>query len=218
MSTKVSTLVLTSSRLIPNSPEKFRGYVASKHLNNPLFHQHLQKSKLAYRYPLIHYLILRGKALIFGIQAGADEVSKLFSELDDITIGTEKYPVLDKRLDIKTHVFTVTDSQKRYHFVTPWLALNNANYVKYNDMDWTARKQLLSRILIGNILSAAKGLDIKIDKKIFAEIRYVRPVNCNIKGSPLLGFYGQFKVNFDMPPLFSLGKSVSRGFGVILEG
>ena len=218
MSTRVSTLVLTSSKLIPNSPEKFRGYVASKHLNNPLFHQHLQKNKLAYRYPLIHYLILRGKALIFGIQAGADDVSKLFNELDDITIGTENYPVLDKRLDIKTHAFMVTDSPKKYRFVTPWLALNNTNYVQYKDNDWTARKQLLSRILVGNILSAAKGLGIKIDKKIFAEIRYVKPVNCNMKGSPLLGFYGQFKVNFDMPPLFSIGKSVSRGFGVILEG
>ena len=218
MSTKISTLVLTSSELIPNSPEKLRGNIASKHLNNPLFHQHLQNSKLAYRYPLIHYLILRGKAIIFGIQAGADEVSKLFSELDDITIGTEKYPILDKRLDIKAHIFTVTDSQKQYYFVTPWLALNNSNYVKYNDANWVARKQLLSRILIGNILSATKGLDIKVGKKIFAEIQYVKPVNCNIKGSQLIGFYGQFKINFDMPPLFSIGKSVSRGFGVILEG
>ncbi len=218
MSTKVSTLVLTSSKLIPNSPEKFRGHIASKHLNNPLFHQHLQKSKLAYKYPLIHYLILRGKAIIFGIQAGADEVSKLFTELDSITIGTEKYPILNKRLNIKAHIFTVTDSQKQYYFVTPWLALNNTNYVKYKDINWIARKQLLSRILVGNILSASKGLAIKIDKKIFAEIQYVKPVNCNIKGSPLLGFYGQFKINFDMPPLFSIGKSVSRGFGVILEG
>ena len=218
MSTKVSTLVLTSSKLIPNSPEKLRGNIASKHLNNPLFHQHLQNSKLEYRYPLIHYLILRGKAIIFGIQDGADEVSKLFSELDDITIGAEKYPILDKQLNIKAHIFTVTDSQKQYYFVTPWLALNNTNYVKYNDANWVARKQLLSRILIGNILSATKGLDIKIDKKILAEIQYIKPINCNIKGNQLIGFYGQFKINFNMPPLFSIGKSVSRGFGVILEG
>ena len=218
MSTKISTLVLTSSKLIPNSPEKLRGNIASKHLNNPLFHQHLQNSKLEYRYPLIHYLILRGKAIIFGIQDGADEVSKLFSELDDITIGAEKYPILDKQLNIKAHIFTVTDSQKQYYFVTPWLALNNTNYMKYKDANWTAKKQLLSRILIGNILSATKGLDIKIDKKILAEIQYIKPINCNIKGSQLIGFYGQFKINFDMPPLFSIGKSVSRGFGVILEG
>ncbi len=218
MSIKISTLVLTSSKLIPNSPEKLRGNIASKHLNNLLFHQHLQNSKLAYRYPLIHYLILRGQAIIFGIQAGADEVSKLFSELDDLTIGTEKYPILDKRLNIKAHIFTVIDSQKQYYFVTPWLALNNTNYVKYNDANWITRKELLSRILIGNILSATKGLDIKVDKKIFAEIQYVKPVNCNIKDSFILGFYGQFKINFDMPPLFSIGKSVSRGFGVILEG
>ena len=161
MSTKVSTLVLASSKLIPNSPEKFRGNIASKYLDNPLFHQHLQNSKLAYRYPLIHYIILRGKAIIFGIQAGADEVSRLFSELDDITIGTEKYHILDKRLNTKVHMFTVTDSQKQYYFVTPWLALNKSNYLKYKDMNWTARKQLLSRILIGNILWQQKDLTSK---------------------------------------------------------
>lgn len=218
MSTKISTLILTSDKLIPNNPEKLRGSIASKHLNNPLFHQHLQNSKLAYRYPLIHYLILRGKAIIFGLQAGADEVSKLFSELDAITIGTEKYPILDKRLNIKTHIFTVTDTQKQYYFVTPWLALNNTNYVKYKDMSWTARKQLLSRILIGNILSATKGLEIKIGKKIFVEIQYLKPVNCTIKGNSLIGFYGQFRINFNLPPLFSIGKLVSRGFGVISKG
>jgi hypothetical protein len=209
--------VLTSSKLIPNRPEKLRGNIASKNLDNPLFHQHLQNSKLAYRYPLIHYITLRGKAIIFGINEGADEVSRLFSELDDIKIGLEKYPIVDKRLNVKVHIFTVVDSQKQYCFVTPWLALNNANYFKYKNMDWIARKQLLSRILVGNILSAAKGLGIKIDEKISTKIQYIRPVNCNLKGNQLLGFYGKFKINFNIPPLFSIGKSVSRGFGTILE-
>lgn len=218
MPIKTSTLVLCSSESIPNSPEKFRGNIASKNLDNSLFHQHLQNRKLVYRYPLIHYIILHGKAIIFGIQEGANEVSRLFNELDEITIGTKKYPILEKRLNTKIQVFTVTDTHKQYHFVTPWLALNKSNYLKYKDLNWTARKKLLSRILIGNVLSAAKGLGIKISEKIFAEIQYVKPVNCNIKGNPLLGFYVKFKINFDMPPLFSIGKSVSRGFGVILEG
>lgn len=218
LSIKTATLMLTSTKTIPNKPEKLRGNIASKYLNNPIFHQHLQKNKLEYTYPLIHYLILQGKAIIFGVQTGADEVSKLFNELNSLCIGTEKYPIFDKRLNVKTHLFTVTDSQKQYHFSTPWLALNNTNYMKYKYMNWTARKQLLSRILIGNILSAAKGLDIKIHKRIFAEIQYLKPVTCTLKGSSLIGFYGQFKINFDIPPLFSIGKSVSRGFGVISEG
>jgi hypothetical protein len=211
-------LVLSSNKSIPNTPEKLRGNIAQKHLSNPLFHQHLEKNKLAYSYPLIHYIVLYGEAIVFGIQEGANEVSRLFTEVDNITIGTKKYPILEKLLNTTIHVFTVTDAQKQYYFVTPWLALNKSNYRKYRNMDWTARKNLLSRILIGNILSAAKGLGIKIDKTIFAEIQYVKPVISHIKGSPLLGFYGKFKMNFDLPPLFGIGKSVSRGFGVILEG
>jgi len=171
-----------------------------------------------YRYPLIHYLIVHQKAIIFGIQAGADEVSKLFNELEEITIGSEKYTILDKQLDITNHVFAVTDSPQCYYFITPWLALNSANFLKYNEANWIMRKELLSRILVGNILSAAKGLDIQITQKLMVEIKYVKPVICNLKSSPLLGFYGHFKVNFDLPPLFSIGKSVSRGFGAILKG
>ncbi|MCR3907053.1 MAG: CRISPR-associated endonuclease Cas6 [Tenericutes bacterium] len=217
MSIKVSTLVLTSSQLIPNNPEKFRGNVASKYLDNSLFHQHLQNNKLMYRYPLIHYITIHGKAIIFGILKGADEVSMLFNELDEITLGIEKYPILDKLLITKNYILKVSDTQRQYHFVTPWLALNKSNYLKYKHMTWIARKQLLSRILIGNVLSAAKGLGIEISKELSAEIQYVKPVNCHVKDNLLLGFYGKFKINFDMPPLFSIGKSVSRGFGVILE-
>ena len=91
MSIKISTLTLTSSKTIPDKPEKLRGNIAFKNLSNPIFHQHLEKNKLAYRYPLIHYIILQGKAIIYGIQTGADEVSKLFSELDVLTIGAENF-------------------------------------------------------------------------------------------------------------------------------
>ena len=217
MPAKISVLVLTSNNYIPQNSEKLRGYIASKHLDNPIFHQHLQENKLAYRYPLIHYLILNGEALVIGIKSGADEVSKLFNEIDEITIGAEKFNILNKQLIIKTYDFNVTDHLKQYHFVTPWLALNEKNFSKFIQADWATRKQMLVRILIGNVLSALKGLDITVEKRIFAKIDYVKPVNCSLKGSLLRGFYGKFAINLDLPPLFGIGKSVSRGFGVILE-
>lgn len=217
LSAKISVLTLTSNNYISQTSEKLRGYIASRHLDNPLFHQHLQKNKLAYRYPLIHYLVLDGKAIVFGIKSGADEVSKLFNEIDEIIIGTEKFNILDKQLTIKSHAFTVTDDFKQYRFVTPWLALNEGNFLKFKQANWVTRKQMLARILIGNVLSALKGLDITVEKKIFAKIDYVKPVTCSLKGSILTGFYGRFAINLDLPPLFGIGKSVSRGFGAISE-
>ncbi|MBU4492692.1 MAG: CRISPR-associated endonuclease Cas6, partial [Euryarchaeota archaeon] len=34
------------------------------------------------------------------------------------------------------------------------------------------------------------------------------------KGIPLIGFNGEFQINFMIPEYFGIGKSVSRGFGV----
>ncbi len=217
MSLKIATLVLESDKYIPYLPEKFRGYIANRNIDNPLFHQHLQESNLVYSYPQIHYLILNGKAIIFGIKNGADAIPKLFTDIDELIIGTEKYRILDKQLSIKTHTFNLIEYDKRYFFVTPWLALNEVNFMKFRDADWMTRKKMLARILIGNILSALKGLKIKVEKRINVEITYVRTVSCSLKGSSLIGFYGSFKINLELPPLFGVGKSVSRGFGAILE-
>lgn len=217
MSLKIATLELTSDKYIPYIPEKFRGYIANRNIGNPLFHQHLQEKNLVYRYPQIHYLVLNGKAIIVGVKNGADEIPKLFNDIDELIMGDEKYCILDKQLSIKTHNFNFIDHNKSYFFVTPWLALNEVNFMKFRDAEWMTRKKMLARILIGNILSALKGLQIKVEEKINVEINYVRAVNCSLKGSSLIGFYGSFKINLELPPLFGVGKSVSRGFGAILE-
>jgi hypothetical protein len=194
---KISVLVLTSNNYIPQNSEKLRGYIASRHLDNPLFHQHLQENKLAYRYPLIHYLVLKGEALVFGIKSGADEVSKLFNEIDEITIGAKKFNILNKQLTIKSYDFNVTDHLKQYYFITPWLALNADNFIKFKQaMGYTQADA--ARIHIGNVLSAIKGL-IYSRKENFRQNDYVKPVNCSLKGSLLTGFYGKFAINLDLP-------------------
>ena len=35
------------------------------------------------------------------------------------------------------------------------------------------------------------------------------------KGIPVMGFTGEFRVNFKIPDFFGLGKGVSQGFGVV---
>jgi hypothetical protein len=78
-----------------------------------------------------------------------------------------------------------------------------------------ARRRLLEKVLIGNILSAAKGFDHTVSSEITVELKRIRPTECLLKDIPVIGFYGSFTVNFQLPPLFGLGKSVSRGYGAV---
>jgi hypothetical protein len=100
-------------------------------------------------------------------------------------------------------------------FISPWLALNNHNYQRFLSTSTKLKKGFLEKILTGNILSASKGLDYTVEARIKPSIIYTRQINTKLKGIPLVAFRGAFEVNFDLPELFGIGKSVSRGFGAV---
>ena len=102
-----------------------------------------------------------------------------------------------------------------YMFVTHWLALNPGNYERYNAMrDWKAKKELLNGILAGNLLSMCKGLDYVVTKKLYVHSR-LDDETVEFKGVPVIGFIGEFRVNFQIPEFFGVGKGVSQGFGTV---
>jgi len=96
------------------------------------------------------------------------------------------------------------------------LALNEKNYAKYLKLKiWKEKKEFLAKILIGNIISMSKSLDYTVPAPIKADMQNIREVKTSLKGLPMIGFLGNFSVNFEIPDYFGLGKSVSRGFGTI---
>ncbi len=103
-------------------------------------------------------------------------------------------------------------------FLTPWLALNEKNYEKYQKYGtWAKKKELLEKILIGNIISMSKSLGYTVPETIKANIGNLKEVNTSLKGNPMLGFLGTFSVNFEIPDYWGIGKSVSRGFGTVVR-
>ncbi|MEO0053717.1 MAG: CRISPR-associated endonuclease Cas6, partial [candidate division WOR-3 bacterium] len=99
-----------------------------------------------------------------------------------------------------------------YSFLTMWLALNEENYRRYRKKK--GGLSVLEQVLIGNILSMCKGLGYVVSDAIKVNLT-VREVRTTLKGTPMLGFLGNFRVNFEIPEFLGLGKSVSRGFGTI---
>ena len=61
----------------------------------------------------------------------------------------------------------------------------------------------------------SKGLGCTVPGPIEGNILNIRGVNTFLKGNPMLGFLGEFEVNFEIPDYLGIGKSVSRGFGTV---
>jgi len=75
-------------------------------------------------------------------------------------------------------------------------------------------KTFLNAILIGNLLSMAKGLGVVIEHRLNVH-SHLEKVETHYKGVEMTGFTGSFRVNMQIPEYIGIGKGVSQGFGVI---
>ncbi len=214
MDLKFFYLTLRAVSRIPQNPERIRGFFAAQFKDNELLPNH-RGADLSYQYPLIQFRILEEKTLIIGIEEGADLLNDLYGDTRRIKIGTIDYEVAQRSIQVERRPFGISDQMYSYTFLTPWIALNPDNFREYQSMNTPERKERLRTILIGNILSAAKGLDIHVEGQITLEFTTISTTPRRLKGTGLIGFTGDFRVNFEIPEYMGLGKSVSRGFGAI---
>ena len=78
------------------------------------------------------------------------------------------------------------------------------------------RTQMLEKILIGNILSACKGLGITVEGEITCKILQTsEPQVTRYKQLPYMSLDGEFKSNISLPNYIGLGKGASTGHGSI---
>jgi len=215
---KVKTLIFRfmCDESIKGTPDKLRGFFGDRYSEYIVIHQHLNENEFIYKFPLIQYKIFDGKPFVLGINEGADILQKIYGEIDYIKIDRFKYQITEKTIILKTDNYGKTDESISYSFLTPWLALNEKNYEKYQMRGtWQKKKELLEKIVVGNLISMSKSLGYTVCEPIRAEIKQIKEVPTKLKGVPMLGFLGTFSVNFEIPDYWGIGKSVSRGFGTI---
>jgi hypothetical protein len=206
---------LRSDQELPHRPDHLRGYLASAFNEYTLLHQHIGHGQLRYRYPLVQYRVLDDAAVVIGINEGADVLQEIYRETRVVRLGQKVYQIYEKSVTVEEQDFGLSEKFHLYRFVTPWIALNQQNYLRYLDSDRNGRTELLRKTLTSNLLSASKGLDYHVPERIKLDIRNISACQCDLKGVPMIGFTGEFLVNFDIPDLLGLGKSVSRGFGAV---
>lgn len=219
MQINISRLVFKTDSKVVDSPSTLRGFIASLFPDNPLLHNHLNNSNspkgFVYTYPKVQYKIIDGTPIVLGI-GDAKETMKTILNIDYLNLKGKKYLVTDKKLIEQDANFSVSEDMLSYKFLTPWLALDEESFNRYKKRDNDEKKKQLESILIGNIISMAKGLEYVVTDKLTATVN-VQEVPTSLKGTPMLGFLGTFSVNFEIPDYWGIGKSVSRGFGTIIR-
>lgn len=211
-------LVKFDNELPPWEINAFRGAVIEKvGRDHVLFHHHAGENRYLYQYPLIQYKSIRNRPTILCLGDGVDEIHKLFMKKDwSLNLKGTKYNLSIDRLNLNTVTLNVWERPFTYKIFT-WLALNEKNYPAFKSI--TAPEEriaFLERVLTANILSFAKGVDWRIEKKVEVRIRDLsreRPVNYKEVG--LHAFDTEFTSNVFIPDYVGLGKGASHGMGMI---
>jgi hypothetical protein len=203
---KVVKVTYPDIKLKKSDAAKLRGFYANNNSANDIMHNHTPEGESLYRYPSVQYKTIAGKPVIIAWGDGIKPIYDEVMQVDTITIDGREIPVTD--IDIKLSEPVIGDTIKimEYSFLNPWLCLNKENYKKYLEADEEQKKELLIRILVGNTLSFAKAFGIKIENRLKAEID-LKEIKVNFKNEPMIAFYGTFKINFQFPDYFGIGKS-----------
>jgi len=211
---RVFTLRVLTDAPIDASAAQLRGFFATKFNDYQLLHHH-SADKLIYDYPRVQYKVIDGQHLVLGIDEGVEVLKEIYDQYESLRLGSMTYNVIGQEFGVKQCELSVSDEYCVYTFKTPWLALNQANYQKFyackNRME---RLELLSRTLIGNLLSMSKSFGYAVPQRIEAVVD-VNAAKTHLKGVSVMAFHGRFTTNFEIPELLGIGKSVSRGYGAV---
>lgn len=182
-----------------------------------LFHDHVGEG-FRYRYPLIQYKVMDGRAAVVCLDSGVEAMRRFFSEgkPDTVRIGQRMESLRVHRVCYDTVRVGVVEEAQTY-VIRRYLPLNQENYEQYRRMDSIVeRYALIEKCLVGNILSLAKGLGVFLEQKVKVTLREVENERIyRYKKVDMMGFDLQFKANVLLPGHIGLGKGVSLGFGEI---
>lgn len=211
------TIQFPEINLQTRDAHKLRGYFGNLFKEqSPLLHNHYETGELRYKYPLVQYKVLKGIPSLVALDEGAQLLTQLFLKIREIRINGENFPVLSKNIRSEQSPAGFSEELHEYHFQTLWMGLNQANHQKYLQADISEQKKMLDKILVGNILSFLKGLDIRLEASQRLMVKAdLQEKSTQFKEKEMLAFSGKFVSNALLPGNIGLGKGVSRGFGTV---
>lgn len=217
MNTLQATTILFKNRISSDEVPLFRGSMIRMSGGNLLFHNHQKNNEFRYAYPLIQYKRIDGYAAIVGINEGGDTIRDIANQgVIDCQLGKRNVEMVVADIYSTEQIVDAGTVMKEYE-IRRWLPLNKQNYGSYQKMErLVTRISMLEKILVGNILSFAKGVHIYFDSPVICQILQLESRGVfRYKDVELMNFSATFKTNVSLPNFIGLGKSVSINNGVI---
>ena len=211
------TISFPEIRLHPRDAHKLRGYIGNLFKEfSPLLHNHLEGGELRYAYPLVQYKVIQDVPTLLGLGEGAALMVQLFLEIKELDIDGKIYPIYAKDIAADNAVIGIGDKLHTYRFENLWMALNQENYARFKRYTADEKQEQLDSIAIRNILSFFKGFGLHLsqDNRILMDAQ-VSEYETNFKNTKMSVFNGKLVTNALLPNFIGIGKSVSRGFGVL---
>lgn len=193
-----------------------RGFFAGLDWDDPMLHHHLRNGATAYGYPLVQYKVLNGHPAVVAANEGINHIYPLVMQNNTLSLNHRTYPCGRRKIELGEEQIGACNEYLTYRFLSPWFGLNQANFEHYTELEEEEREELLSKILIGNILSLSKSFGVTVENRLQVSANLI-PRRTQFKGEVILSFTGTFSVNYRLPDLLGIGKSVSRGYGTIGE-
>lgn len=184
---------------------------------NILFHNHVGGHDYRYSYPLIQYHRIGGCASIVCIGQGTDAIGEFLTNFKSkVNIGENETELLIENVNALQTTVGIWDTMFSYN-IRKWIPLNTPNYNRYREMDSLAeRSGFLEKIFIGNVLSFAKGLGIRLEDRIMCCITNLEELHLmEYKGIKFSAFDISLKSNISLPDYIGLGKGASLGYGTL---
>ncbi len=216
MKIKKVVLIFSGVELKKTDIPRFRGFLSNKYPNYEIIHNHLKDGSFRYSYPLIQFKTINQKPAIVGINEGIELLKKVFMEIQNLQIGEKIEQINEKSIVLQEEEFGTTDDFIDYKFCSPWMALNQENYNKYNRMNRYDQMGFLKHILRENLKSVSKAFSYTIPniEEVKVDGSFRRKL-ANFKNIQMVCFTGYFMMNFNMPDYLGIGKQVARGFGMV---
>ncbi len=217
MQIQTTLISFPSIRIKTRDAQKLRGFFGNMFKDySPLLHNHYQTGGLRYKYPLVQYKVLQGVPTLVALEEGAELLTSLFLKVRTLDLGDVSYEIQNKNIQHFQSGVGFSNELHQYRFETMWMGLNQNNYQLYMKQAPVEKEKFLNRILIGNLLSLFKGLDMRLlaHERVMVKVN-LSEAKTTFKDQKMLAFKGDFVANVQLPSFIGLGKAVSRGFGTI---
>ena len=216
--TNILTIKFTN-KIKKDEVSSFRGAVINLiPSENILFHNHTDNT-LRYAYPLIQYKRINGCAAIVCINEGIDAIKNHLQNLNhEIRIGNRLTYLTIDTISPRNSTIEINNELHNYS-INSWLPLNNENYGSYiRTESLVERYSMLEKIMTGNILSFAKGIEVYFSEHIACKITDISKIYyTDYKNVRMMAMNATFKCNATLPNDVGIGKGVSLGHGTITE-